>query len=59
MVEEAQSILSYVVDVEPKLWLPVGLVEGRLCKEVELNLKCIKEQAQKVFLDNLESCKCS
>ncbi|KAK4762273.1 hypothetical protein SAY87_030157 [Trapa incisa] len=42
-----QSALSYVVDVEPKLWLPVQLIEGRICKEITTNLVCIREQAIK------------
>lgn len=45
--QDFQTILSYVVDVKPKLWLPVGLVEGRLCREIRINLVCIKQQAQK------------
>ncbi|KAL6998847.1 hypothetical protein U1Q18_000015 [Sarracenia purpurea var. burkii] len=30
--QEFYTTLLYVVDVEPKLWLPVRLVEGRLSK---------------------------
>ncbi|OVA16592.1 hypothetical protein BVC80_1543g22 [Macleaya cordata] len=45
--EECQTTLSYVVDVKPKLWLPVGLVEGRLCREIKLNLVCIRDEAMK------------
>ncbi|XP_031498027.1 uncharacterized protein LOC116262685 [Nymphaea colorata] len=41
------TFLSYIVDVEPKLWLPVSLVEKRLCNEIELNLLSIREEAQK------------
>ncbi|KAL5717204.1 hypothetical protein ACHQM5_010255 [Ranunculus cassubicifolius] len=44
---EYETSLTYVVDVKPKLWLPVRLVEGRLCKEIKLNLLCIKQQAQR------------
>lgn len=51
--QDFQTFLSYVVDVKPKLWLPVGLVEGRLCREIRLNLVCIKQQAQKAFDDKL------
>ncbi|XP_068663708.1 uncharacterized protein [Aristolochia californica] len=47
----SQTTLSYIVHVQPKLWLPVQLVEGRLCKEIELNLICIREEAQKALLD--------
>ncbi|XP_050204198.1 uncharacterized protein LOC126654163 [Mercurialis annua] len=48
--EELETSLSYFVDVKPKLWLPVHLVEGRLCKEIQTNLSCIREQAQKMTL---------
>lgn len=41
------TTLSYAVDVEPKMWLPVQLVEGRLCKEIKMNLFCLREAAQK------------
>ncbi|KAG9460015.1 hypothetical protein H6P81_004523 [Aristolochia fimbriata] len=47
-----QTTLSYIVLVQPKLWLPVQLVEGRLCKEIELNLLCIREEAQKAIGDS-------
>ncbi|KAL5055035.1 hypothetical protein RYX36_035717, partial [Vicia faba] len=33
-VREISTTLSYIVDVKPKMWLPVGLIEGRLCKEI-------------------------
>ena len=41
------TTLTYVVDVEPKLWLPVYLVEGRLGREIKMNLICIREEAKK------------
>ncbi|GAV73755.1 LOW QUALITY PROTEIN: Polyketide_cyc domain-containing protein, partial [Cephalotus follicularis] len=44
-----QTTLSYLVDVKPKLWLPVRLVEGRLRKDIETNLSCIREEAQKLI----------
>ena len=44
--QEFQTTLSYVVDVEPKLWLPVRLVEGRLCREIKVNLSCVRAEAQ-------------
>uniref|UniRef100_A0A2P2MZG8 Uncharacterized protein MANES_01G236200 n=1 Tax=Rhizophora mucronata TaxID=61149 RepID=A0A2P2MZG8_RHIMU len=47
--QEFQTILSYFVDVKPKLWLPVHLIEGRLCKEIKTNLLCIRQEAQKVI----------
>ncbi|KAK3016403.1 hypothetical protein RJ639_007050 [Escallonia herrerae] len=51
--QEFHTTLSYVVDVEPKLWLPVRLVEGRLCREITTNLSCIREEAQKAFHKDL------
>ncbi|KAI3679129.1 hypothetical protein L6452_38438 [Arctium lappa] len=48
------TTLSYTVDVEPKMWLPVQLVEGRLCKEIKMNLFCLGEAAQKAS-DNIPS----
>ncbi|KAF9593084.1 hypothetical protein IFM89_020148 [Coptis chinensis] len=54
--QEFQTTLSYVVDVKPKLWLPVGLVEGRLCKEIKLNLLCIRQQAQKAIHEEVHTC---
>ncbi|KAI4363731.1 hypothetical protein MLD38_019910 [Melastoma candidum] len=51
--EYFQTILSYMVDVKPKLWLPVGLVEGRLCKEIQTNLLSIREEARKASRDHL------
>ncbi|XP_039021401.1 uncharacterized protein LOC120153536 [Hibiscus syriacus] len=47
--EEWQTTLSYLVDVKPKMWLPVRLVEGRLSKEIKTNLSCIREEAKKVL----------
>ncbi|XP_030471492.1 uncharacterized protein LOC115689555 [Syzygium oleosum] len=46
--QEFQTTLSYIVDVKPKLWLPVRLVEGRLCNEIMMNLSCIREEARKI-----------
>nr|XP_043636889.1 uncharacterized protein LOC122607883 [Erigeron canadensis] len=42
------TTLSYMVEVEPKMWLPVQLVEGRISKEIRMNLFCIREVAQKI-----------
>lgn len=55
---EKTTTLSYVVDVKPKMWLPVRLVEGRLCREVQLNLSCIREEATKdtVLKTTLPTC---
>ncbi|KAJ8573646.1 hypothetical protein K7X08_010157 [Anisodus acutangulus] len=49
------TTLSYIVDVEPKLWLPVRVIEGRLCKEVKINLRSVREEAQKVYLSSFSS----
>ncbi|KAG6424284.1 hypothetical protein SASPL_114699 [Salvia splendens] len=46
---EYQTTLVYVVNVKPKVWLPVRLVEGRLCTEIRTNLSCIREEAEKAF----------
>ncbi|XP_038874642.1 uncharacterized protein LOC120067209 [Benincasa hispida] len=45
--QEIHSILSYRVDVKPKLLLPVRLLEGRLCGEIKANLICIREEVHK------------
>ncbi|PON88803.1 Coenzyme Q-binding protein COQ10, START domain containing protein [Trema orientale] len=45
--QEMHTTLSYFVHVKPKLWLPVQLVEDRLCSEIKLNLSCIRQEAQK------------
>jgi hypothetical protein len=46
--QEFQTILSYVVELEPKLWVPVRLLEGRICKEIKTNLVCIREEAERI-----------
>lgn len=40
------SIVSYAVEVEPKVWLPVSLIEGRLCQEIKTNLLSVKRAAE-------------
>ncbi|PPR99028.1 hypothetical protein GOBAR_AA21642 [Gossypium barbadense] len=47
--ESSHTTLSYLVDVKPKLWLPIRLVEGRLCKEIKTNLSCIRDEAKRVI----------
>ncbi|KAL7093106.1 hypothetical protein ACP275_11G022500 [Erythranthe tilingii] len=47
--EEFQTTLLYILRVKPKVWLPVQLVEGRLCNEIRTNLSCIRNEAEKVF----------
>ncbi|XP_048226434.1 uncharacterized protein LOC112533699 [Ricinus communis] len=46
--QEFETTLSYFLDVKPKLWLPVHLIELRLRKEIQTNLSCLREEAQKV-----------
>ncbi|XP_006365452.1 uncharacterized protein [Solanum tuberosum] len=53
--EPFNTTLSYIVDVEPKLWLPVRLIEGRLCKEIKINLQSVRDEAQKVYLSSFSS----
>ncbi|EOA21230.1 hypothetical protein CARUB_v10001585mg [Capsella rubella] len=47
--KDFRTTLAYTVDVKPKMWLPVRLVEGRLCKEIKTNLLSIRDAAQKVI----------
>ncbi|KAL6613729.1 hypothetical protein ACP70R_035999 [Stipagrostis hirtigluma subsp. patula] len=42
------TLLSYLVELEPKLWVPVRLLEGRICSEIKNNLVSIREQAQRI-----------
>lgn len=53
--QKFQTTLAYSVDVQPKLWLPVRLVEGRLCKEIKTNLSCICEAAKKMINEALHA----
>ncbi|XP_050236080.1 uncharacterized protein LOC126686095 [Mercurialis annua] len=48
--QEFETTLSYSVDFKPKLWLPIQLVEGRLYRDVQTNLSCIREEAQKMTM---------
>ncbi|CAO2181604.1 unnamed protein product [Urochloa humidicola] len=41
------TLLSYLVELEPKLWVPVGLLEPRICSEIKNNLVSIRHQAQR------------
>ncbi|CAL0300176.1 unnamed protein product [Lupinus luteus] len=45
--QEVNTTLSYILDVKPKLWLPVHLIEGRLCNEIKKNLTSIRKEALK------------
>ncbi|XP_010542826.1 PREDICTED: uncharacterized protein LOC104815911 isoform X2 [Tarenaya hassleriana] len=53
-IKDFRTKLSYVVDVQPKPWLPVRLIEGRLCKEIKTNLTCVREAAQKFMESALQ-----
>ncbi|KAL4308208.1 hypothetical protein GQ457_01G054570 [Hibiscus cannabinus] len=46
--EGFHTTLSYSVDLKPKMWLPVQLVESRLSNEVKTNLLSIREEARRV-----------
>ncbi|XP_054801495.1 uncharacterized protein LOC129305510 [Prosopis cineraria] len=46
-VQESKTTLSYIVDVKPKMWMPVGLIESRLCNEIKKNLISIRDEARK------------
>ncbi|XP_010522868.1 PREDICTED: uncharacterized protein LOC104801335 [Tarenaya hassleriana] len=45
--KDVRTTLSYLVDVQPKPWLPVGLIEGRFCNEIEANLSGIRQASLK------------
>ncbi|MBA0757877.1 hypothetical protein Gotri_020922 [Gossypium trilobum] len=45
--EEFQTTLWYLVDLKPKIWLPVRLVENRLSIEIKTNLLSIREEAER------------
>ncbi|EFJ09803.1 hypothetical protein SELMODRAFT_48570, partial [Selaginella moellendorffii] len=40
-----QTSLTYILEVQPKIWIPVALLEGRLQKEVSNNLICVRDRA--------------
>lgn len=37
--------LTYKLEVQPEIWLPVALLEGRLGKEIQTNLVCVRDEA--------------
>uniref|UniRef100_A0A2P2L6L8 Uncharacterized protein LOC105642727 isoform X3 n=1 Tax=Rhizophora mucronata TaxID=61149 RepID=A0A2P2L6L8_RHIMU len=45
--QEFQAFLSYSLDMKPKFWMPVQLVERLLCEGTKANLLCLREEAQK------------
>nr|GMD68839.1 uncharacterized protein LOC109159520 [Ipomoea batatas] len=50
--QELHTTLFYVVRVEPKLWFPVRILESRICKEIKVNLSCVREEAQRMYHSN-------
>ncbi|KAI3805858.1 hypothetical protein L1987_21745 [Smallanthus sonchifolius] len=46
--QQYDTTLLYTVEVEPKMWLPVQLVEGRISREIQMNLFSIREEARKI-----------
>lgn len=46
-----RTLLSYIVDVQPKKWLPVALVEGRLSREIQVSITCVGSQAMRTAYD--------
>ncbi|XP_019163169.1 PREDICTED: uncharacterized protein LOC109159520 [Ipomoea nil] len=53
--QELHTTLFYVVRVEPKLWLPVRILESRICNEIKVNLTCVREEAQRMYHSNRPS----
>ncbi|KAK9067749.1 hypothetical protein SSX86_011860 [Deinandra increscens subsp. villosa] len=45
--QQYSTTLLYTVEVQPKMWLPVRLVEGRISREIQMNLFTIREEARK------------
>lgn len=43
------TCLSYSVLVTPQVWLPVGLVEGRISAEIRRNLTAVKQHAERTY----------
>ncbi|KAJ0699429.1 putative coenzyme Q-binding protein COQ10, START [Helianthus annuus] len=50
--QQYDTTLLYTVEVEPKMWLPVQLVEGRISREIQMNLFSIREEARKLSDNN-------
>lgn len=46
------TILCYTIQVWPKLTMPIGIIENRLSKDLQLNLLAIRQRASE--LSNLE-----
>ncbi|XP_076941859.1 uncharacterized protein LOC143611545 [Bidens hawaiensis] len=46
--QQYNTTLLYTVEVEPKMWLPVQLVEGRISREIQMNLFSIREETRRI-----------
>ncbi|MED6131059.1 hypothetical protein PIB30_006383 [Stylosanthes scabra] len=55
-VQEVNTTLSYIVDIKPKLWLPVHLIEGRLCNEIKRNLVAVRDESHKAIDSTIHAC---
>lgn len=45
-LSDMQSVLCYSLYVMPQAWLPVGLIQGRIEKEVKQNLAAVRKYAE-------------
>jgi ribosome-associated toxin RatA of RatAB toxin-antitoxin module len=45
--------LSYAVFVQPQAFLPVGLIQGRISRDVATNLKSVRAHAEEVVFERL------
>ncbi|XP_057733568.1 uncharacterized protein LOC130948731 isoform X1 [Arachis stenosperma] len=53
---QVNTTLSYIVDIRPKLWLPVHLIEGRLCNEIKRNLVAVRDESHKAIDSTIHAC---
>jgi len=51
---ETSTRLSYAAQVRPQPWLPVNLIQNRIRREIEDNLKAVRNEAERVY--NLDLC---
>lgn len=42
------TLLCYSLYVQPRPWLPVGLIQGRIEREIVRNLEALKRHAERV-----------
>ena len=43
--DRVQTYLSYILEVQPKKWIPVALIEGVVCHEITCNLTSVRNVA--------------